>query len=123
MPNIIQQLRDTYSENPAKALEMLPELFQQYDEGLIPVLPCKVGDPIYYFWTDDDKPEIEMEHIFEFCVDEEGLYISTDPYDGFLCYVSELGKKSNAGRIVILSREDTEKALEEQKNEYSNNDY
>lgn len=42
MPDIIQRLRDTYAENPAAALKMLPELFQQYDEGKIVELPCSV---------------------------------------------------------------------------------
>lgn len=46
MPDIIQRLKDAYIENPAKALNLLPELFQQYDEGLIKVLPCKVGDKV-----------------------------------------------------------------------------
>ena len=113
MNDIIRRIRDTYAENPVKAIKLLPELFQQYDDGVIPLLPCEVGDPVYYFWADDDKPKIEMEHIFEFCVGEKGLYISTDPYDGFLCYVSEIGKKTEIGRIVCLSREAAEKALKE----------
>jgi len=39
MPNLLQTLRDTYSVNPAAARNMLPELFQQYEDGLIKVLP------------------------------------------------------------------------------------
>lgn len=35
MPDIIQHLKDAYSENPAKALELLPELFKQYNDGKI----------------------------------------------------------------------------------------
>ncbi len=46
MPDILQTIRDTYAENPAAALNLLPTLFKQYDEGLIKVLPCKVGDKV-----------------------------------------------------------------------------
>lgn len=48
MPDIIQRLKDAYAENPAKALELLPELFKQYDDGLIPVLPCKPHTFVWY---------------------------------------------------------------------------
>ncbi|QAT48573.1 hypothetical protein EQM14_01570 [Caproiciproducens sp. NJN-50] len=47
MPDLIQQIRDTYSTDKAAALNMLPELFQQYDEGKIVELPCKVGDKVF----------------------------------------------------------------------------
>lgn len=47
MPNIIETLRDTYATDKAAALNMLPELFRQYEDGLIPVLPCKVGDTVF----------------------------------------------------------------------------
>jgi len=39
MSDIIQRLKDAYSENPAKALELLPELFKAADNGKIVVLP------------------------------------------------------------------------------------
>ena len=47
MPDIIQRLKDAYAENHAKALKLLPELFQAADEGKIIVLPCKAGDTVY----------------------------------------------------------------------------
>lgn len=56
---IIDQLKSAYAENPAKALNLLPELFRQADEGKIVELPCKVGDTVYVivskkcgFWQD-----------------------------------------------------------------------
>lgn len=115
MPDIIQQIREALAagENADILHTLLPELLKAADKGKIVELPCKVGDAVYYFWTDDDNPEIKIDHIFEFCVDEIGLYISTDPYDGFLCYVSELGKKSKFERMVFLTREAAEKALKE----------
>ena len=39
MSDIIQRLRDAYTENPASALKLLPELFQAVDEGWIAELP------------------------------------------------------------------------------------
>jgi len=47
MPNLIEILRDTYTENPAAALNMIPEICKAIDEGLIIELPCKVGDKLY----------------------------------------------------------------------------
>jgi hypothetical protein len=47
MPDIIQQLKSAYISNPAEALSLMPEVIQQYDEGLINVLPCKVGDDVF----------------------------------------------------------------------------
>jgi hypothetical protein len=41
MPDIIQRLRDTYAENPAAALELLPELFKQYNDGQIEAISSK----------------------------------------------------------------------------------
>ena len=117
MPDIFTELRDAMAigDNAEILRELIPKLLRMHEDGLIPVLPCKVGDAVYYFWSDNDDPEIETEHIYEFCIDENGLYISTDPYDGALCYVHELGKRSEAGRMVFFTREAAEAALRERK--------
>lgn len=39
MPDIIQRIRDAYSDNPATALKLLPELFKAVDDGKIVELP------------------------------------------------------------------------------------
>jgi hypothetical protein len=42
MPNdIIQRIRDAYADNQATALELLPELFKQYNDGQIEVISSK----------------------------------------------------------------------------------
>ena len=46
MPNIVKTLKGLYATDKAACLNMLPELFKQHDEGLIKVLPCKVGDKV-----------------------------------------------------------------------------
>lgn len=51
MSDIIQQIRDAYAENHAKALKLLPELFQAADEGKIVVLPCKVKTKIWCIYS------------------------------------------------------------------------
>ena len=65
MPDIIQRIKDAYAENHAKALKLLPELFQAADEGKIVVLPCKVGDRIS-----------SNESIEEIIIDEKGIDIN-----------------------------------------------
>ncbi|MDD3231580.1 MAG: hypothetical protein PHE09_20580 [Oscillospiraceae bacterium] len=42
MTDIIQRLKDTYAENHAKALKLLPELFELADEGKIIELPYRL---------------------------------------------------------------------------------
>lgn len=78
MSNLLQTLRDTYLTNPAAALNMLPELFKQYDEGLIKVLPCKVGELVYRVIGDHIELKcIDRFEIFErnvaFCSDNTGI--------------------------------------------------
>lgn len=47
MPNIIETLRDTYAVDKAAALNMLLELFRQYDNGTILELPCQIGSTVW----------------------------------------------------------------------------
>ena len=47
MSKIIDKLRDTYTENPAAALNVIPEICKAIDEGYIKQFPCKVGDKIF----------------------------------------------------------------------------
>ena len=49
MPNIVKTLKGLYATDKAACLNMLPELFRMYSEGLIKVLPCKVGDTVYAY--------------------------------------------------------------------------
>jgi len=61
MPNIIQRLKDTYSENPAKALEMLPKLFKAVDNGKIVELPY----PIMTKEEMDSMPKLDRKALFQ----------------------------------------------------------
>lgn len=73
MPDIIQRLKDAYTENPAKALDLLPELFQDADEGKIIELPCKVGDTIWSAqWSDGPEPYLVT--YFDFANQHEQIF-------------------------------------------------
>lgn len=47
MSNILQTLLDTYRQNPAAALALIPELGQAVEDCKIVELPCKVGSTVY----------------------------------------------------------------------------
>lgn len=89
MDNIIQRLKDAYSENPAKALELLPELFHQYQEGKIVELPCALGTTVYFPVDKGTKYEMVM------------------------CKSFELSDVKSLNKTVFLTREAAEKALRE----------
>lgn len=42
MSDLIQRLRDAYTENPASALKLIPEVLQAADDGWIVELPYPV---------------------------------------------------------------------------------
>ena len=71
MPDIIQFLRTALSEqDAAKVLRIANDVVQQYDEGLIKVLPCKVGDTVYHHWLNIIIPV----KITEIAFREHGIY-------------------------------------------------
>jgi len=106
MPDIIQHLKDAYIANPASALNMLPELIRQYDEGLIKVLPCNVGDDLY--WIDQTGVEsfsvkCEKNGAYGIVIRANGIYIENR--DGSV-------DKLNT-TYAYVTREAAEKALED----------
>lgn len=90
MPNLLQTLRDTYTENPAKVLNMLPKLFKQYDEGLIKVLPCRIGTKLWHIYDKDKGPQ-------ECYTSDDNIFL--------------IAKRIN--QTVFLTRAEAEKALED----------
>lgn len=104
MPDIIQRIRDAYSENPAKALDLLPELFQAADEEKIAVLPCKVRDKVWTNWCGYPKEYIVMD-----------IYIC----EYFTRYKVQTGatfEPKDVGKTVFLTCKSAEKALNERSN-------
>ena len=111
MSDIIQRLKDAYSENPAKALELLPELFKQYNNGLISVLPCKVGDTVYTVTVVNDAIYTYTEKICKITFEEENiLFWNSDKEENIFTYI---GNNKSFGRILFATKEAAETALNE----------
>jgi len=55
--NPIEQLKDLYATDKAACLNMLPELFKQYDEGKIVNSPYKIGDIVHCIAYDSNDEE------------------------------------------------------------------
>ena len=93
MPNIIDRLKNAQAEkDTAKIINtLLPELFQAEKDGLIKVLPCKVGTEIYCIGANGKIQE---------------RYFS-------LTY----NRPSDFGKTVFLTHEAAEKALKESENQ------
>jgi hypothetical protein len=66
MSDILARIRAAYMENPAKAIDMLPEFFQAMEDGEVIGLPCKVGDTVFV-WS-KTIPAFEAEEF-----DEDGI--------------------------------------------------
>lgn len=77
MSDILSRLRDAYTENPASALTLLPELFQSADEGKIVELPCKVGDTINRFKWDNGKFDIVSDVVTRIHMNLRGITVYT----------------------------------------------
>jgi hypothetical protein len=102
MSDIIQRLRDTYASNPAAALNLLPELFKQYDEGLIKALPCKVGDTVY--WCSRFGNAVHQGKVYEIKISRFGFDLELK--------TSENQRALRESEKCYSTREAAEKALE-----------
>ena len=132
MPDIIQRLKDAYSENPVKALELLPELFQLADDGKIVVLPCKdfytsQGNTVYLI---DDGEIVEVMNLgVDICPNgkisctlcaDDAIFPYREPdaeHDDFADWCKETieVKPEDFSKTVFLTREAAENALEGRK--------
>jgi hypothetical protein len=123
MPDIIQQIREKLQsgENAEVLHTLLPELFQQYDDGLIPVLPCKVGDTINQIWYSeaDSKNIIASDTINRIAINSKGITLYSKSFCPINTKEFELAPIENYNNISyadywIGTREAAEKALEKQ---------
>lgn len=80
--------------------QRLAEYEDAEEQGLLVRLPCRLGIPIYCLWGDD----IFTETIEMICVSDKGFYLETENM-GF--------DESDIGKVVFLTREAAEKALED----------
>ena len=74
-------------------------------------LPCKVGDKVYYFFSDSNYKKYEVCEIVGFHIDKYRTAFQIE-LCGYKCLVDSefLGEK------IFLSKEEAERALKERKN-------
>lgn len=83
--------------------------YEELDEkGLLPVLPCKPGDDLW--WIDDEKPFVkcEKESVKAILITKEGIRIGDHHYEQF---------KEVGSRYCLLSSEDAREWLEKHRKE------
>lgn len=100
-------------EDSGLSPEEVQKMARAKAEGRLVVLPYKVGNPIYWFWTDGEgNPEgdVEEETVLYFYIDKDGLGIATKFHDGHIGHVKD-GELVDGVRKIFLSREAAEKAL------------
>jgi hypothetical protein len=135
MPDIIQQIRDTYATDKAAALNMLPELFQAAEDGKIVELPSiKLYKTLYWIWGDEIMP-VKYMGIHHGTVDKTGKYhvvcrmhIKKDRtfFHNKRSFTYEAGDErwfyaDDIGKTVFLTREAAEAALKERESNGTRN--
>lgn len=113
MPNIIETLRDTYATDKAAALNMLPELFRQHEDGLIQVLPCKVGNKCYIL-TPSYSTVSQMLGIIPAGTEIAEMDVWSIGIRNGSIWITDGDRYSGAfGKNVFLTRVEAEQALKE----------
>lgn len=106
---ITAELEELQAYRALGSLDHLRELVQAEKDGLLVVLPCKIGDPLY-FVKDREIRETEVESIHQWVSGHWKLSTHTDrmsPYwTGYEIDFEGIGK------TVFLTREEAEAALE-----------
>lgn len=104
---LIELLEDTLHEWESDvSVQTLTEIAEHLIENGVIVLPCKVGDTVYYI-TGIGHNIVKPAKVKEIIIDENGikdLYVQGDGYNF-----------ENSFDIFFLTREEAEKALKEQK--------
>lgn len=101
MPDIIETLRSALSEqDAAKVLHIANEVVKLHDEGLIKVLPCKVGDTVHKIIVG----KIHQRTVKGFIQIYSGGWFATLDRGNSVSF-------KNFGKTVFLTREEAEKAL------------
>ena len=74
-------------------------------------LPCKVGDKVYYFYSDSNYKKYEVCEIVGFHIDKYRTAFQIE-----LCGYKRLVDTEFLGEKIFLTREEAEQALKERKN-------
>lgn len=97
------------------SIHRMVELMRADKDGRLVVLPCKVGDTMWVTGRDNVAREMMLEppDIRTVCTDEDNLCMATcnRKPDGFCAYRLR-NDGSDINKVVFLTREEAEKALE-----------
>lgn len=85
--------------------ERLREMAQADKEGRLVVLPCKVGDTVWFIRPLDSKREITETTVEKIVAKEKGLYVK------LACNAMYETSCNSIGKTVFLTQEDAEAAL------------
>lgn len=104
-----QTIEMAFSDETSK-VERLRELYKADKDGRVVVLPCKVGDMVYF---------VNAKHILEFtvvgyAVDETGIsWVYSEHVDKKGNTYERTFSPDRIGKTTFLNREEAEKALQE----------
>ena len=101
-------IESAFSDDTSKA-ERIRELLKADKDGLLVVLPCKVGDRLYEV---TGRKTISVYKVKAIRVELFGLFIEWDIVEGFVWQSLSGINAREIGKTVFLSREEAEKALE-----------
>ena len=104
-------IESAFSDDTSKA-ERIRELLKADKDGLLVVLPCKVGDRLYEV---TGRKTISVYKVKAIRVELFGLFIEWDIVEGFVWQSLSGINAGEIGKTVFLSREEAEKALEAMK--------
>ena len=131
MPNIVKTLKGLYATDKAACLNMLPELFKQYDEGKIVNSPYKIGDIVRCIAYDSDDEEYSATGYVYVSENEKYIICSSSYYgknDKQICKTL-LEEQQEDGYVemyifdktdVYKSSKEAEQALKERKQNEQN---
>lgn len=95
-------------------IDRLRGLAEADKDGRLVVLPCKVGDRLYEV---TGRKTISVYEVRAIRVELFGLFIEWDIVEGFVWQSLSSINAGEIGKTVFLTREEAEKALEEEKDD------
>jgi hypothetical protein len=104
--------------------ELEPEEVERYakaeKDGRLLVLPCKVGDMVYYHFQFKNKrvlPFTRKAKVKKICCNRKTLDVDVELMDAKESGIMKTFRSEDFGKTVYLTREDAEKALEGMNND------
>ena len=102
-------------EPRSSGVHRLEEIARADIEGRLVVLPCKVGDTVYYHFQFKNKrvlPFTRKAKVKKICCNRKTLEVDVELMDAKESGIMKTFHAEDFGKTVFLTREDAEKALE-----------